>query len=64
MSWFLWKNRCINLYDKELNSHISVLKKLFHHLKVLSSVDKSILTVKGYNARWLGLNQAIDALEC
>ena len=64
VSWFLWKNRCINLYDKELNSHISVLKKLFHHLKMLSSVDKSILTVKGYNARWLGLNQAIDALEC
>ena len=63
VNWALWKNRCSNVYDDTLNSHVSVLKFLFHRLKVISKVDKVILSIRAYNNRWLGLNQVIAALD-
>ena len=63
VNWALWTNRCSNVYDETLNSHFVVLKKLFYHLKLLSKVDKVLLSIRAYHNRWLGLNQAIEALD-
>ena len=62
VNWALWRNRCSNVYDDTLNSHVSVLKILFNRLKSISKVDKVILSIRAYNNRWLGLNQVIEAL--
>jgi hypothetical protein len=63
VNWALWRNRCSNVYEGTLNSHTEVLKKLFYRLKLISKVDRVLLSVRVYNKRWLGINQAIDALN-
>lgn len=63
VNWALWVNRCSNVYEGNLNSHRCVLKTLFYRLKLDSKVDKVLLSVKVYNKRWLGLNEAIEAID-
>ena len=63
VNWALWKNRCSNVYDDTLNSHVSVLKFLFNRLRLISKVDKVLLSIRVYNQRWLGINEAIEALD-
>ena len=63
VNWSLWRNRCSSVYDGTLNSHVSVLKSLFSRLSLISKVDRAILSIRVYNQRWLGINQAIDALD-
>ena len=63
VNWNLWKNRNSIVYDNTSTSHVSVLKKLFYDLKLTSDIDRVILSIKIYNKRWLGLNQAIEALD-
>ena len=63
VNWALWTNRCSNVYEGTLNSHKSVLAKLYYRLKLYSKIDKIILSVRAYNDRWLGINQAVDVLQ-
>ena len=63
VNWALWCNRCTNVYEDEVNSHVGVVKKIISNLKKNSRLDKNILSIKVYNTRWLGLNQAIEAVD-
>ena len=63
VNWALWKNRCSNVYEESLNGQVGVLKFLYYRLRLISKVDRVLLSIRVYNNRWLGLNQAIHALD-
>ena len=63
VNWALWKNRCSNVYEESLNGQVGVLKFLYYRLRLISKVDRVLLSIRVYNKRWLGLNQAIHALD-
>ena len=63
INWCLWNNRCSNVHDGTFNSHVAVLSQLSFRLNLLSKVDKVLLSVKKYNERWMGLNQAREAIQ-
>jgi hypothetical protein len=63
VNWALWRSRCSHVYDGILNSHHKVLKLLFSRLKLISKIDKTLLCIKVYNKKWMGLNQAIEVLD-
>ena len=63
VNWALWRSRCSHVYDGVLNTHHKVLKLLFYRLKLVSKIDKVLLSVRVYNKKWLGLNQAIQAID-
>ena len=63
VNWALWKNRCSNVYDETLNSHRAVMKIISYRLKLISKIDKVLLSIRVYNERWLGLNQAVEAIN-
>ena len=63
VNWALWVNRCSNVYEDNINNHIAVTKKVIYSLKKNSRLDKTLLSVKIYNLTWIGLNQAIEAIE-
>ena len=63
VNWALWVNRCSNVYEDNINNHIAVTKKVIYTLKKNSRLDKTLLSVKIYNLTWIGLNQAIEAIE-
>ena len=62
-NWALWKNRCSNVYEESLNGQVGVLKFLYYRLRLISKVDRFLLSIRVYYKRWLGLNQAIHALD-
>jgi hypothetical protein len=63
INWALWRNRCSNVYEESLNGHRTVLALASHRLKLISKIDRVLLCIKVYNKRWLGINEAIDALN-
>ena len=62
INWALWRNRCSNVYDGQVNGHRAVLRLACYRLDLISRLDRVILGIKIYNQRWLGINQAIDAV--
>ena len=63
VNWALWKNRCSNVYEETFNSYSTVLNSLTYRLNLISKIDKVLLSIRVYNTRWLGINQATQALD-
>ena len=63
VTYALWGARCKQVYEEVEQSHTAVLKKIRYILDLNSKIDAELFNARTYKNRWLGLNQAIEALE-